>query len=139
MDGPSLFIYNWLIGWAAAALASTIAMPFDTVKRVLMTDTYGSTKRYRNMLHCWASLVEEDGIMRLWRGIYKLYQTGPQMQATLISNLKKLSDVRPSLFTFLGSVSNLIRSWSSGLALAGFTFLEDITFEHDTLLSCKNH
>ena len=81
-DGASLFIYNWLIGWAAAALASTIAMPFDTVKRVLMTDTYGSTKRYRSMLHCWVSLVEEDGFMRLWRGIYKLYRAGLQMPAS---------------------------------------------------------
>lgn len=63
------------------------------------------------------------------------------MPAALISNLKKLSEVWSSLFTLpiLGSVSNLIRSWSSGLALAGFTFLEDIAFEHDTLLSCKNH
>lgn len=103
--GASLFIYNWLIGWAAAALASSIAMPFDTVKRVLMTDTYGPTEQYRNMINCWISLVKEDGFIRLWRG----------------------------------SVSNLIRSWSSGLALAGFTFLEDIAFNHDTLLSCKNH
>ena len=124
MDGPSLFIYNWLIGWAAAALASTIAMPFDTVKRVLMTDTYESTKRYRSMIHCWASLVEEDGFKRLWRGIYKLNRTCSRWNFD---------------HHFSGSVSNLIRSWSSGLALAGFTFLEDIAFEHDTLLSCKNH
>ena len=78
MDGPSLFIYNWLIGWAAAALASTIAMPFDTVKRVLMTDTYESTKRYRSMIHCWASLIQEDGFERLWRGIYKLNRACPR-------------------------------------------------------------
>ena len=48
-----------------------------------------------------------------------------------------------SVFTqhnkILGSVSNLIRSWSSGLALAGFTFLEDIAFEHIALQSCRTH
>ena len=62
---------NWMIGWAASAIAATIAMPFDTVKRVMMKASVD--KRYKNMIECWSDWVEHDGITRLWRGTHNHY------------------------------------------------------------------
>ena len=64
----SQFFLNWLIGWTSAAIASTIAMPFDTVKRVMMV----AEQKYKNMFHCWTDLVKRHGITRLWRGTHPL-------------------------------------------------------------------
>ena len=90
-------------------------MPFDTVKRVMMV----AEQKYKNMFHCWTDLVKRHGITRLWRG--------------------SQGSIAKAYNIILGTISNFLRSWASGLALAGFTLLEELVFDGDQLESCKSH
>ena len=93
------FLVNWLLGWVVSGIAGTIAMPLDTIKRVMMNEPEAE----KNMWQCGRELVRENGITRLWRG----------------------------------TCANLIRSWSSGLALALFSLFENIVYANQTIMTCK--
>ena len=94
------FFVNWLLGWIVSGLAGTIAMPLDTIKRVMMNQPDSSL----NMIQVGRDLIHKNGITRLWRG----------------------------------TCANLIRSWSSGLALALFTLFEDLVYDYPDLQTCKH-
>ena len=93
------FLVNWLLGWIVSGIAGTIAMPLDTIKRVMMNQPEAKV----NMWKCGRDLVRENGITRLYRG----------------------------------TCANLIRSWSSGLALALFSLFKNIVYANQTIMTCK--
>ena len=96
------FLANWLLGWIVSGIAGTIAMPLDTIKRIMMNQPDAEVKCGR-AIQCGRDLVHENGITRLWRG----------------------------------TCANLIRSWSSGLALALFSLFENIVYTDQTIMTCK--
>ena len=93
------FLVNWLLGWIVSGIAGTIAMPLDTIKRVMMNQPEAKM----NMWKCGRDLVRENGITRLYRG----------------------------------TCANVIRSWSSGLALALFSLFKNIVYANQTIMTCK--
>ena len=99
-------MFNWLYGWIVSAAAATIVMPIDTVRRVIILEKKMLVPKYRSPWHCAICLVKQSGLLRLWRGI----STGD------------LSTANGDLV--LGTTANIIRSWSAGLMLAGFSMLE---------------
>ena len=88
----------------------------DTVKRVMMKDT--EKKQYKNMIGCAKYLITNHGFTRLFRGIFPV-------DCCIIN-------------VFQGTVSNLLRMWSSGLALALNDLLQNVIYDSlkDTL-NCR--
>ena len=43
------FFLNFLIGWFVSSVAGAIAMPFDTVRKILMTDTKSTSPKVNNL------------------------------------------------------------------------------------------
>lgn len=74
-------------GGGAGAIASAIANPTDLVKVRMQTDgmLQGATgellpKKYHGVRHCFLSIIREEGVLDLWRGI------GPTMgRATVLA------------------------------------------------------
>ena len=99
------FIFNWLYGWIISAAAATVVMPIDTVRRVIIFEKKMLVSKYRSAWHCTICLVKQSGIPRLWRGISS-------------------GDLVYRSCWILGTTANIIRSWSAGLMLAGFSILE---------------
>jgi solute carrier family 25 protein 43 len=75
LDGVDFFV----CGSIAGAIAQTVAYPFDTVKKRLQTQvvvgdalhfqTKGSGKAYyRGMCDCFKKVIQEEGLMALYRG-----------------------------------------------------------------------
>jgi len=89
----------------------------DTVKRVMMKDT--EKKQYKNMISCTKYLITTYGFTRLFRGIFFV---------SMLSNLN----------SFEGTVSNLLRMWSSGLALALNDLLQNVIYDSlEGILNCR--
>jgi hypothetical protein len=71
---PQMEIPLWkkiLAGGASGALASAVANPTDLLKVRLQTDGQikGKPKQYTGMGHAFVSIVREEGILGLWKGV----------------------------------------------------------------------
>ena len=55
------FFLNFLIGWFVSSVAGAIAMPFDTVRKILMTDTKSSSPKVNNLTKQQISLTLKIG------------------------------------------------------------------------------
>ena len=58
------FMFSWIYGWLVSAIVATILMPIDTVRRVNIVDTGEGSGTFEST----SKLVQEGGIVRLWRG-----------------------------------------------------------------------
>jgi len=64
------FFLNFLIGWFVSSVAGAIAMPFDTVRKILMTDTKSTSPKFDGSISCIKHIYENDGITRFYRGTF---------------------------------------------------------------------
>lgn len=62
------FFLNFLIGWFVSSVAGAVAMPFDTVRRILMIDTQTANPQFDGTVSCIKHIYKTDGITRFWRG-----------------------------------------------------------------------
>ena len=99
----------------------------DTIKRVMMKDT--EEKQFGSMISCGRHLIKTYGFMRLFRGIFKV---------TFIWLPCEFNNPEWHFWShILGTVGNLLRFWSSGLALALNDMLQDVIYESLDHLHCK--
>ena len=54
------FFLNFLIGWFVSSVAGAIAMPFDTVRKILMTDTKSSSPKVNNQTKQLSSHIHKS-------------------------------------------------------------------------------
>lgn len=111
LDGMSegvIFLVDWLYGWIISATVGTLVMPIDTVRRVLMSENIKTEQRSTIYSIEPVELVTDHryrGFLHCMRCLVKEH------------GVKRL---------WRGTVANLVRSWSAGLALAGFSLMEDV-------------
>ncbi|KAJ1261947.1 hypothetical protein BS78_09G068000 [Paspalum vaginatum] len=58
-----------LIGSAAGAISSTATFPLEVARKHMQVGAVGGRKVYRNMLHALLSILEDEGIGGLYRGL----------------------------------------------------------------------
>lgn len=67
----------FLGGALAGAVAQTIAFPFELVRRRMQTQGFGrpagEAPRYTGMLQCARSVLQQDGFLGLYRGLFPNY------------------------------------------------------------------
>jgi len=58
-------------GAFAGAVAGLVMFPNDTIRRLLqMQGSGGAPIRYRSAWHCWVTVIHEEGVRRLFRGVF---------------------------------------------------------------------
>ena len=87
-----------------------------------MKDT--EEKQFGSMISCGRHLIKTYGFMRLFRG------------NSNDSNIQQKSRLKYQPI-YSGTVGNLLRFWSSGLALALNDMLQDVIYESLDHLHCK--
>ncbi|KAF0925910.1 hypothetical protein E2562_018713 [Oryza meyeriana var. granulata] len=58
-----------LIGSAAGAISSTATFPLEVARKHLQVGAVGGRKVYKNMLHALLSILEDEGVGGLYRGL----------------------------------------------------------------------
>ena len=91
-----------------------------------MKDT--ENKQHKNMISCAKYLIATHGCMRLFRG---------KILVPRILRIGNLS-VMDYQKIFQGTISNLLRMWSSGLALALNDLLQNVIYDSlESDLNCR--
>jgi hypothetical protein len=58
-----------LIGSAAGAISSTATFPLEVARKHMQVGAVGGRKVYKNMLHALLSILEDEGVGGLYRGL----------------------------------------------------------------------
>jgi len=57
------------VGAAAAAISSTATFPLEIVRKHMQVGAVGGRQVYKNMLHVLLSILEEEGVAGLYKGL----------------------------------------------------------------------
>ena len=58
----------WGFAQAVTILAGIISYPLDTVRRRLMMDSGRKEKMYNNTIHCFATILKDEGPKAFFKG-----------------------------------------------------------------------
>lgn len=58
-----------LIGSAAGAISSTATFPLEVARKHMQVGAVGGRKVYKNMLHALLTILEDEGVGGLYRGL----------------------------------------------------------------------
>lgn len=64
----SNFLASFLLGWTVTTTAGVLSYPLDTVRRRMMM-TSGSGKAYKSMFHAFSSIVAQEGVSSMFKGV----------------------------------------------------------------------
>ncbi|XP_019446132.1 PREDICTED: ADP,ATP carrier protein ER-ANT1 isoform X2 [Lupinus angustifolius] len=62
------FFASFLLGWSITSSAGVCAYPFDTLRRRMML-TCGQPNKYKNAMHAFHEIVQQEGFSALFRGV----------------------------------------------------------------------
>ncbi|KQK07274.1 adenine nucleotide transporter BT1, chloroplastic/mitochondrial [Brachypodium distachyon] len=62
-------VQTLLIGSAAGAISSTATFPLEVARKQMQVGAVGGRKVYKNMLHALLSILEDEGVGGLYRGL----------------------------------------------------------------------
>lgn len=86
---------KWAVAQTVTAASGVISYPFDTVRRRLMMQSGGTSKKYSGTLDCWRKVAANEGFKGFFKGALSnvLRGAGGALVLVMYDELKKLIDL----------------------------------------------